>query len=369
VTPRHEPILLLLLATALGCTAPGPPPSGDDDDSSGAAEALALVVTSDYVDSILATVDLDEDRVTDSVAAFSSGDVIPWALDGEPWLAFRGEGALQRYDAAALGSGPLLEFSVGSDSNPVALASCGGKLFVSLYDSGRLAAYDPETGAPLGSLDLSPWAEDGGDGRSEPGTLVVDGSSLIVALERYSFLDFAPDPIARGLRIDCASLEVLEEFELPSNARIQADPSDGADLLVHSGAYFSIDGGLHRFDLESGGLSSTLVEEAELGADITAAAALPGHVVLSTWDFEADRFGLHCIDLQDGSLATAEDDLQASVWTLAPAPGGEVWALLGPPLGEVEPAGIGTIDPTSCTLSPEASWHRFGLPPTAVAFP
>lgn len=355
--------LLPLLVLLVGCPTEGGPeapplPEGD----------FAVVITSDYVDTVLAAIDLETDAVTDGVAAFASGDVAGDAHDGDLYLMLRTEGLLQRYPGADLASPPDLEVSTGEGSNPHRTALCGGSLFVSNYDTSEVIALDPATGALRESIDVSGFAEPYGDQRSEPATLLVDGDLLHVVLERYDFAASESDDVAVLLSIDCLSFETLTSRELPRNSRAFFDPT-GDGLLVLYGGWFETDGGIARYDLEAQATDAPLVDEAEIEADVTAMAVVGDEVVYATWTWTEQTFGVHCLDLATGEVRDAVTGLDQNIWTVQATPRGTAWVFLTLTTGAEGKHGIGELDPVTCALADEADWWTFGLQPVEAVFP
>ena len=132
------------------------------------------------------------------------------------------------------------------------------------------------------------------------------------------------------------------------------------------GRYFADDGFLRRFDRTDGYDPEPLLDEADLGGDITGIGASPDGLVYGVWHYGEDpeRFEVRCLD---GGVA--DDDLAHNVWSFRPAPTGDVWAFLLPPYTDTTlPSGIAVIDPATCTLPPQSDWLTFTLPPTAAAF-
>jgi hypothetical protein len=358
---RLLPLLVLLTACPTGSEPEAPPlPEGD----------FAVVITSDYVDTILGVIELETGEVTDQVAAFASGDVAGDAHDGDLFLIFRAEGQLQRYPGADLTTAPDLEVGTGDGTNPHRTAMCGGDLFVSAYDTSEVLAFDPASGELLASIDVSGYAEPYGDQRSEPATLLVDGDLLHVVLERYDFSASESSDVAVLLSIDCLTLETLAARELPRNSEAFFDPTAPGDLLVLYGGWFETDGGIARYDLDAEVAAAPLVDEADLNADVTAMAVVGQEVVYATWTWTEQTFGVHCLDLVTGDVRDAAVGLEQNIWNVQATPLGTAWVFLTLTTGAEGLAhGIASLDPTTCTLAPETDWWSFGLQPIEVVFP
>ena len=356
---------LFAAALLVGCppaseSAAPPLPDGD----------FAVVITSDYVDTVLAVIDLETGEATDQIAAFASGDVAGDAHDGDLYLLFRTEGLLQRYAAADLASAPELEVGTGEGTNPHRTAICGDRLFVSAYDTSEVLAFDPSSGELQESIDVSGFAEPYGDQGSEPATLLVDGDLLHVVLERYDFSASASADVAVLLTIDCLTLETLTSRQLPSNTKAFFDPTSPGDLLVLYGGWFETDGGIARYDLDAAAADEPLVDEADLGADVTAMAVVGQSVVYATWTWTEQTFGVHCLDLATGVARDAEVGLEQNIWNVQAAPTGGAWVFMTLTTGAVGLThGIAELDPVACALAAEEDWWTFGLQPIEAVFP
>lgn len=353
---KWMPMLILLVAC----------PSGDADDSTPPVldGARAIVTTTDYTDTLLASVDLNTLEVTDGLLAIASGDVVVEVLEGDLYVIDRSGGTLQRFDDGDLTGGPDLEFAV--PDNPQRPLLCGGKLFVPRYDASAVGVFDARTGVEVGSIDVTAYAEPGGDGRAEPASVLpIDANTIAVALERYDFSTLVPGPDGRIVEIDCDTETVTAEHVVGPNPVPSADPSSDG-WLVLEGRYFAADGLLRRFDRSDGYDPEPLLDEATLGGDITGFGATDEGLVYGVWHYGEDpeRFEVRCLD---GGVA--DDDLAHNVWSFRPAPSGEVWAFVLPPYTDPTlDSGIALIDPVDCDLPPSSAWLTFSLPPTGAAF-
>lgn len=333
-------------------------------------DPFAVVVTTDYVDTMLATIDLATGEATDGVSAFASGDVAADSHGGDLYAIFRAEAEIARYPGFDLASAPDLSVSAGEGSNPHRTAICGERLFVSLYDASAVLVLDPDGGAQIGVVDLAAWAEEGGDGRSEPATMLVDGGLLHVVLERFDFTASQSAPTSVLATIDCASLDVVQTRELPRNVRAWWSPGRSGELLVLSGGWFDLDGAIARYDMQEEAVTETLLDEVALGADITDIVPSGDAILLAAWDWEEQVFDLACLPLDGGPLRFAAEGLRQNVWNLQEAPGGDVWAFLTLTTGDEGLShGVARLGPEECSLAAEDDWWTFGLPATEAAFP
>ncbi|HCP44452.1 MAG TPA: hypothetical protein DIU15_00220 [Deltaproteobacteria bacterium] len=346
-------------------------PAGQEDES-GSETRSAVVVTSDYTDTLLARVGVDSLEVTDQLVAYAEGDVRVFAQDEDVFVVSRtGADVVRRFDGNTIAEGPTLEFSTGAGSNPHTIKVCRDRLFVSLYDESAISIREPINGVEVGRVDLTQYDE-GSDGSCEPSSMVLYEDTLLVALERFNLQTLEGDPVGWVVQVDCETGDVIDSWQTARNPSIQADPSEEGRLLVREGDFFQLDGAVRVLDIPSGSWIQTLVTEADLQRDITGVAANDGQLVVVAWDYAAtpQTFDILCLDRTTGSWLDGPSGLPQNIWTVRTAPDGRVWIAALPPYDD--PAaehGILVLDPTSCELSNNGAWVPFSLPATDMAFP
>ena len=344
--------------------------TGDDDDDAPIAPHALVLHAPFGGDATLATIEIEGGAVTDDVLGLTGSD---WGLDvadGSPWLIGRtGSDSVRRYSDLDF-SAPILEFSVGANTNPQDLEVCDGKLFVSRFSlsddgtaGGDVAAFDLATGGPLGRVDLSSYAE-GTDGTPEPTDLVARNGALYVALQRLDQDNYwTPDPEGRILRIDCADLTVNGEFTVGPNPVLHALAEYGTEIIVKT------DLGLEIFDFAAGTVTPGL-DEADMGAgyDLVDAAFGPQGAIMA---FEVDwaTNELWCMGTTDPTPVLLDSFPQRN-WGLHVDPNGMIWSLWRDHWAtdtEVEPGGVAVYDPATCTeISPQ--WFSFADDPSDLVF-
>jgi len=332
----------------------------------------AVVVTSDYTDTLLARVDRSDFAVSDQLLAYAEGDVQVFAEEGQLFVVSRtGADVVRQFQGDAITEAPTLEFSTGAGSNPHTVQRCGDRLFVSLYGESAISIRDPATGVELDRVDLSDYDE-GDDGSCEPASMVRQDDSLFVALERFDLQSLAGDPVGWIVQIDCESGGVIDSWEAERNPSIQADPHQPGRLLVRTGDFFQMDGSIRVLEPETGTWTETLVTEEDLLRDITGVAATSSALVLAAWNYAAipQTFDIRCLDRETGAWTQGPTSLSQNIWTLRTSPDGRVWIAALPPYDNpTAEHGILVLDPASCGLDNEGSWIPFSLPPTDMAFP
>jgi len=144
---------------------------------------FAFVTTTDYETGSSAVIRFDGSWTTEIDAASIHGDAISRWYDGLVYVVNRENGDnIQILDPAA-GFSTLRQFSTGNGTNPQDIAFVGGtKAYITLYDANHLLIMDTVTGAQLGTVDLSAFAD--GDGLCENSRLCVAGDYLYVTIQR-----------------------------------------------------------------------------------------------------------------------------------------------------------------------------------------
>src|SRR5690606_31032144 len=113
-------------------------------------------------------------------------------------------------------SEPRWEVSVGTGANPHDIALCGGRLFVSRYEHDHLLVLDPDTGAEVGTVDLSDLSD--ADGLPEASDLEVLDGRFYVGLHRLDRLaGWTSAPGGRLVEVDCDAMEATDDWEAGPN--------------------------------------------------------------------------------------------------------------------------------------------------------
>ena len=129
---------------------------------------------------------------------------------------------------------PVAQFSVGNGTNPQDIEIVNpGKAYVSRYKSTDLLIVDPQSGAELGTIDLSGFAD--ADGLPEMSAMVTVGSRVYVAVQRLDRDgDWGPVDVSYLVVIDTSTDEVVDVD--PSTEGVQgialAAPNPGSVIAV-----------------------------------------------------------------------------------------------------------------------------------------
>ncbi len=370
-----RPPFALILALALaGCPVDDDDDTGDDDSAEDdvARQTHALVTTTDFTVGSLATVDLDDRAVTDEITA-ATGDPVVQVHDGLAYQINRFQhDAVRVYDPPDFQT-PLLEFSTGAGSNPQQVIPCAGALFVSLYEEDFIGVFDPNTGLPLGEVDLSDFAD--GDGMPEAASMLRLDGMLYAGLQRMDRDEgWQPDPGGgRVVEIDCDTREVTRHWVTGPNVTVYRQPGRDDALLLVEGVLFDseaemlLDGGVLELILDDDAPGPILLAEADLGGNIVAFAAGGSGLGLLALNVE-EVHHLLCVDL--ATWATTEL-FETTSWIpeIRVDDRDQGYALLRSGPADLDaPGGIAVVDLTECADLTGEQLISFSLQPYSVAF-
>lgn len=330
--------------------------TADTGDTGMGADWELVVTTTDYTTGALARVDSAK-VLHDSLAVISS-DAAVQVQDGEVYLLSRSsQNAVSVYRDGDYTT-PVLNFSTGDGSNPHGVAKCGGYLFVSLYSTATLGVYDPATGLSAGTVDLS--AFDDGDGSPEPDALyAAPNGALYVVMNQLDYVNTYESADGSGTlaKVDCATFQVTESWDVGPNPSFDVDPRDADQLLLSGGNWFNddwsgpeLDGYLQVFDTSTDTLGDVLMTEEEAGFNLGGVAGGADGKVITTFD-TAYTWTVVCMDLNTGDYTTL-DAGNAFIGALEASPDGLVWASQSLGFGEGDATtGFVAYDPATCTVA------------------
>lgn len=356
--------LLPLLLPA--CAPPGP---GIGDTASESDLPFAVVVSSDYTVGTLGTMTEAGELAGERLP--TSGDSVVVAEGARVFLLDRAANVVRAYDEGQL-EAPSWETNVGDGANPVGVATCGGRVFVSRYFLPSLLVLDVATGLPLGSVDLS--AFDDGDGSPEAESLIAaPNGKLYVTLNQLDYLRTFSSADGSGtlLEVDCQRLAVTRSWDTGPSPR--ATPvGEGAKIALFGGDYFTadrrgpaLDGGLWVFDTAAGTLGAPLITDASAGGNVGNVVLREDGLGLYTVD-DGFRWTVNCFDSVDGR-SLGSFDPSAYVHDAVAAPDGAIWLVQRSPYaGEAGEVGFVRVDPTDCSHGEPV---RGTLEPYGIAFP
>lgn len=331
--------------------------------------AVIGTVSTDYASGAVALATADG-QLTEDVFASTPDTVVVVEGDTVFLLNRSAENTVQAFQGTDF-SAPFLEFSTGDGSNPQDVATCGGHLFVTLMAEEHIGVYDPSTGLPVGTVDLSDFSDD--DGSPEAGSVVVgsDGA-LYVALQQLDYLSTYASTDGSGtlVKVDCASMEVVESWDVGPNPRLTGHPSDADTLLVYGGDYYlpdwsgpKLDGGLWTFDVASGTLAGPHLTEEDLGGNLAGFAGA-GDDLLVTLD-DGYSWEVWCVSTTDWTPTLAAEP-HVYVAAMAATPNGKVLAAQRQDFLGSADAVVGTAVYDLASCAAETTWTTT-FPPYSVA--
>ena len=306
--------LLILLMTACSGTE-FVADTGEDTDETTSINPTAVLTTSDYQVGALATMDIDTQEITDTLATIHSDAAVSSGGDWVFQINRLGMDSIRVYEPGQW-TAPLLEFSTGDSSNPHGAVLCHDQLVVSLYAESYLAVFEPLTGTQIDAVDLSQWADD--DGSPEASSMVISGDYLYVALQQFSSWVSTSGTV---LKIDCFTMEIVTEWATGPSPSLSPIPNNDQLLLLNTGNWFEADGSLQVLDTETGSLQPPILDEADLDHDLYGARVTPnGTVVAISYPINGeDQHTLYCghLDGREAQVGPSVPNFISAMVTLS----------------------------------------------------
>jgi hypothetical protein len=237
------------------------------------------VTTTDFATGGLSTVQLDTRAVGPNVASVHSDTRIRWQ-DGRIYVINRlGQDNIQVIDPAQAFM-TVQQFSTGPGSNPADIVFISPtRAYVTRYELADLLIVNPQTGAPLGSIALGPFAD--ADGIPEMDQMIRVGPYVFVSVQRLDRANgFIPTDSSLVVVIDSRTDTIVDADPVAGGTQgillagkqpftAWAFEKSTSRLLIGCVGFFGAqDGGFEWVDPV--GLTSLgyAITEAELGGDI-----------------------------------------------------------------------------------------------------
>lgn len=325
------------------CAPPTPDAGAPPDGPGGVVIATAAV---DYTSGALANA-TPEGELADPIATIHS-DAVVQAEGATIYVINRLlMDTVRRIDPPAWGQ-PTWEVSVEPGTNPHAVATCGGDLWVSRYGHAELLRLDPETGATRGAVSLAAWADE--DGLPEASDLVALGDgTLAVGLQRLRrTAGWQPDPTGQIALVDCATATVRDVWPVGPNPTLRG-PSP---LIVLS------EGRAFALDPQTGDLTE-IAGESLVDGQVDEAGA-----VWIARDGEAHAW--RCVDADGVEVVGAW--LDRYLTDVALAPDGTAWISARPPWSDpLAQGGVIVVDRDTCEAQGDPNGLATAMPPFSLA--
>jgi hypothetical protein len=349
-----------LLSLLFACTRDEPVDTGD-----GPPEGLVAVVATvadDYAAGALVLLDGDSPGEPWPMVA-TSGDPQVVVVDGRLALLERDAASSLRIYEPGAWSEPAVEVRTGA--NPQDVEACGPWLFASSYDATALEVRDPVSGALAGEVDLSSLAD--ADGLPELASLVCRGDLLYVSAHRFDRDDAWAAGAGAVAEVDCTALEVTRTWEVGPSPDLFPHPTREGALVVRTGAWGTLDGGLAVLDPETG--LEPLLSEVDLGEEIVGFGASGEVALVLSADSAGDfSYGVQCLDLAGGILGEAARTPSA-LWGISVSPAGKAWISARTSWADPDSAGGTWIwDVADCTPMGDGNLLETPLQPYSIAF-
>jgi hypothetical protein len=242
--------------------------------------ARAIVTTTDFSTGALSVASLDGSGEVDVAVAPIHSDAVVRVFDGLVYVVNRFQGDNIQILDPGNGFALVRQFSVGNGSNPHDIAVVNPtKAYVTRYDEEELWIVNPASGAHVGTIDLSPFADD--DGSPEMDHITLHGGRLFVTLQRFDTGTSTPAGVSYVVVIDAASDEIVDVDADASGTQaialvnanpfseIQPDAFSGNLYVACVGRWGEMDAGVEWVTpgtMTSGG---TILSGVDAGGDIT----------------------------------------------------------------------------------------------------
>ncbi|MCB9776952.1 MAG: hypothetical protein H6742_00135 [Alphaproteobacteria bacterium] len=311
------PLLLLLACGDKAADDSGHDATGGDTgtgDGDGQTTAVLATVSDDYAVGALATVALDDHRVTDTITDIS-GDPAVISTGGSVFQLDRYGYDVVRAFAPGEWEEPRFEVALADLANPQDVEVCADRAFVSQYGLAALAVLDPGTGLLVGSVDLSAFAD--ADGLPETTGLVGDGAGrLYVTMDNVDREGDWGSVGGHVVQVDCETMAVTDSWTASGSTGIARHP-DGRLMVSVLGE------GLRWLDPDGEGLGPVFWDAAAAGFEGTRVVLWEEHALVVALD-EDYAYRIGCLDLTDGAFTVAEES-PLYLFAMAANDRGEAW--------------------------------------------
>ena len=334
------------------------------------AEPSALVITTDRETGAYSVIRLADRVATNSVNAIHSDAVCRFdPITGLPFVISRlGADAIEVLDPSN-GWGVSMEYSVGAGTNAQDIAVVSSdRAYVARFADPALLVVHPTEGTEIGTVDLSAYAD--ADGLPEATQLYQLDGEVFVLLQRIDET-WTPTEYSSLLVLDGATGVVDDHLQLTATnptGKLRFSQAVQRLVLLESGAYGTLDGGIEYFDPVTRSLSGLVVTEQTLGGDVVDAvivSASKGYAVIGI--LEGDSATTRLVSFDPGTGAKLDELIVSNGWDLSylelTPDGTELWVADRTP--EAPGIRIFDVDDDAETTSGPID---VGLPPSMVCF-
>ena len=267
------------------------------------ATEYAFITTTDYSSGCASVIWLDGGYTTEICVAPIHSDAVAKWHEGLVYVINRaGADNIQILDPED-GFSTLSQHSTGNGTNPLDIAFVSpNKIFVSRYESNELLIMNPASGAHLGTIDLSLFAD--GDGLCEMDHMLIKDGTLFVSIQRIDRNNYWMPVGDSYIAVIDAAADTLVDVD-PGSPGVQAIPltasnpytdlkfdSDGYTILVGCAGLWGVaDGGIEMIDPVTMTSEGFMITEAAAGGDINEFEILSedkGYIILATPSFTTD---------------------------------------------------------------------------------
>jgi len=321
--------------------------------------AVLATVSDDYAVGALATIDLTDWTITDTITDLSGDAGVVAAGDRVFQLNRYGHDTVRVY-APGEWSAPTAELALEDLANPHDVDRCGDAVVISQYGVDQLVVVDPDSGLVSGSVDLSGHSD--ADGIPEASTMVKAGNGrLYVGLHHFDRDNAWETAGGAVVEVDCDSRQVTDVWEV-AVPDLYTWPADDTLVLVYEKSV-----GLRFIDTISGELGALIFSTELLGGEVVGLAAHEDRAVVALADPDTSVYRIACLDLTTAEVVTRES-VASYLPHVAGNARGEAWVSARVHWSDPHaPAGTRVFDIGTCTERTSSPLQTL-LAPAHIAF-
>ncbi len=261
-------------------------------------DATALIVTSDFESGSYSTINLDDNsQVVRNINTIHSDAVVHYDSDrGIPFLIARMGGSyvdiLDPEDGFDIVGEYTVKDTVDEDTNPQDMeVVADDRAYVSRLGTADLLVVHPTDGTVIDTIDLSSYAD--ADGNPEAARMHQMDGKIYLALQRTDSMTWLTTDYSSILVIDAETGAVEEEIKTTAknpSTELRYNASLDKLVIVESGDFGVLEGGIEYLDPSDNSLSGLVVTEEALGGDVADAVIVSetkGYAivgVITDWD-------------------------------------------------------------------------------------
>ncbi len=338
--------------------AAAPPDSDTGEPVDPQTTAVLATLSDDYAVGALATIDLSDWTITDTITDLTGDAAVVAAGDRVYQLNRYGSDSVRVY-APGEWAAPTAELALEDLANPHDVDTCGEAVVISQYGKDQMLVVDPDSGLVSGSIDLSDYSD--ADGIPEASSIVRAGNGrLYVGLHHFD-RDSAWEAAGGAVvEVDCDTRTVTDVWEA-AVPDVYAWPADDSLVLIYEKTV-----GLRFVDTTSGELGDVVLATEQLDGEVVGLAAHGDRAVVALADPDS-IYSIACLDLTAAEVVTRQT-VTSFLPNVAGNALGEAWVSARVHWSDPNaPSGTRVFDIDTCTERTSSPLQTL-LAPAHIAF-